>query len=71
MAAGADVDLHIQCRASGACVHRVCVCIRRGKSNRCHEYESGKSGTEVDGAERNEGGITIIHLTRLVTLISS
>lgn len=24
---GADVDLHIQCRASGACVHRVCVCV--------------------------------------------
>lgn len=24
---GADVDLHIQRRASGACVHR-CVCVR-------------------------------------------
>lgn len=32
---GADVDLHIQHRASGACVHRcvykcVCVCVTKG-----------------------------------------
>lgn len=59
---GADVDLHIQLRASGACVHR-CVCVyvceRGEKSNGCLECERGKGGAAADGVEWNEGGITI------------
>lgn len=50
----ADVNLHIQHWASGACVHRS-LCVRGG------EEVMGvmKGGAGLDGGEWNEGGIPI------------
>lgn len=50
----ADVDLHIQCWASGACVHR-CVCQQEKKCNGLHECERGMGGAESGQSEIERG----------------